>query len=211
MRIFEIFESVQGETSRSGLPMLFIRTSACNLRCTWCDTTHAYHGGVEHSVAELVERAEQSGLRHVTLTGGEPLLQPDAPELLRLLLDRDFDVQIETNGSISIKGLDPRVRRIVDMKPPASGEAHRFLASNLDELTQNDELKFVLFDRSDYEWARDRVRRLSLESRCPVLFSPAWDQLAPADLVAWILEDRLPVRLNLQLHKIIWGPHVQGV
>ncbi len=211
MRVHEVFASIQGETSRAGLPTLFIRTTGCNLRCRWCDTTEAYEGGEERSVAELVAEALESGLENVTLTGGEPLLQSDAPDLVEQLLDAGLDVQIETNGSLDISCLDRRASRIVDLKPPGSGEETAFLESNLEQLSERDEARMVLRDRADYEWGVARIRSLRLSERAKVSLAPAWGELDPKLLARWILDDRLPVRLDLQIHKTIWGGDARGV
>lgn len=211
MRVFEIFSSIQGETTRTGLPMLFIRTAGCNLRCRWCDTQYAYEGGTEYSVEDLVARVEASGLHHVTLTGGEPLLQPDAPELVRALIDRSLEVQVETGGSLDIGVIDPRARRIVDIKAPGSGIESPWNAVNSTRLTAHDEIKIVVVDEDDYRWSRRFLDRERLWDRCPILLSPAWGLCDPADLAGWILRDRLPVRLNLQIHKYIWHPDRRGV
>ncbi|MAE71715.1 MAG: 7-carboxy-7-deazaguanine synthase QueE [Gemmatimonadetes bacterium] len=211
MRVHEVFASIQGETSRAGLPTFFIRTTGCNLRCAWCDTTEAFEGGEERSVEELVAKARSSGLENVTLTGGEPLLQSDAPKLVEQLLDAGLDVQIETNGSLDISPLDRRASRIIDMKPPGSGEETAFLESNLEELSSRDEVKMVLRDRADYEWAIERIGSLRLAEPTKVLLAPAWGELDPKALARWILDDRLPVRLNLQIHKTIWGGDARGV
>ena len=211
MRISETFVSIQGESTRAGLPTLFIRTTGCNLRCAWCDTTHAYQGGEERSLDDLVALALSSGVEAVTLTGGEPLLHPDAPELIRRLLDAGLNVQVETNGSIDIGLVDPRARRIVDIKAPGSGEAEKFCIDNLARLEDHDELKLVLRDRQDYEWARELIRAERLHELATVLLYPVHGVLAPAELAAWILEDRLGVRMGMQLHKLIWGEDARGV
>ena len=211
MRIHEVFASIQGETSGAGVPTLFIRTTGCNLRCVWCDTSDAFEGGAERSVEELVAEARRSGLENVTLTGGEPLLQGDAPELVGRLLDAGLDVQVETNGSLDVSCLDRRARRIVDLKPPGSGEEATFLESNLAQLSNRDEVKMVLTSRADYDWARARIASLNLTERAQVLLAPAWGQLDPKLLARWILDARLPVRLCLQIHKLIWGPDARGV
>lgn len=211
MRVYETFRSIQGETSTAGRPMFFIRTALCDLRCTWCDTAYAFEGGAEASVDELVGLAHASGLGAVTLTGGEPLLQPDAPELVQRLLDEGFDVQVETSGARDISPIDSRACRIVDMKCPGSGEGNSFLASNTDALTARDEVKFVIAHRDDFEWARSQILELDLPRRCNVLFSPAWGLCSPRDLAAWILDDGLDVRLGIQIHKVIWEPDTRGV
>jgi 7-carboxy-7-deazaguanine synthase len=173
------------------------------LRCSYCDTEYAFHGGDWHSVAEMLEFARQSGARHVCVTGGEPLAQRNCLELLRVLCDADFSVSLETSGALDIDGVDPRVARVVDVKTPGSGESERNLHKNLDLLTKRDQVKFVLCSRADYEWARELIR--SRIWPCQVLLSPACGQVEPRDLAEWMLADRLPARLQVQLHKYLWG------
>lgn len=210
--IHEIYASIQGESSFAGLPCAFVRTTGCNLRCSWCDTTQAFHGGEKLAVDEVLRRALALGTPLVEVTGGEPLLQPGVLPLMRALCDAGKTVLIETSGERDISGIDPRVHRIVDIKAPASGESARNRRENLDVLTERDELKLVLAGRDDYAWARDLVRRERLSDRVKhVLFSPVHGVLDPRDLVAWVLEDALPVRVNLQLHKYVWGAATQGV
>jgi 7-carboxy-7-deazaguanine synthase len=210
--IHEIYASIQGESSFAGLPCTFVRTTGCNLRCSWCDTTQAFHGGTKLARAEVLARALAYDTPLVELTGGEPLLQPGVLPLMRELCDAGKTVLIETSGERDISAVDPRVHRIMDIKAPGSGESQRTRWSNLEHLTIRDELKLVLVDRADYEWARTLVHEKALASRVRhVLFSPAFEQLDPQLLVAWVLEDKLPVRVNLQLHKYVWGKSVQGV
>lgn len=205
LRLTEIFHSLQGETSRVGLPTVFIRLTGCPLRCHYCDTAYAFEGGSSHSIGEILDEVGGYHSRHVTVTGGEPLAQRACLTLLRELCDRGFEVSLETGGALDIAGVDPRVARIVDLKTPGSGEMQRNRYENLALLTPHDQMKFVICDRGDYEWARDQLREHRLDARCEVLFSPAWEQLPAATLAQWILDDRLPVRFQLQLHKVLWG------
>lgn len=205
LKITEIFLSVQGESSSVGWPTVFVRLTGCPLRCHYCDTTYAFHGGKWMELAEIVDAVAALGARHVCVTGGEPLAQKNCLPLLSQLCDIGLDVSLETSGALDITPVDPRVRRIVDIKTPASGEEARNLWPNIAALRPHDEIKFVICNRADYEWARARTAELELPRRCAVLFSPTQDQLAPAELVQWILDDRLPVRFQLQLHKVLWG------
>lgn len=212
LMIHEIYASVQGESSFVGWPCTFVRTTGCNLRCRWCDTTQAFHGGTKRDRADVLREALAFGTPLVELTGGEPLLQAGVPKLLTELCDAGKTVLIETSGERDISVCDERVHRIVDLKAPGSGESARVRWENLDLLGERDEVKFVLADRADYEWARDVVRRTDLDRRVRnVLVSPVHGELDPKLLVDWILEDRLPVRAQVQLHKYIWGADVQGV
>jgi 7-carboxy-7-deazaguanine synthase len=205
LRITETFLSLQGEADAVGWPSFFIRLTGCPLRCRYCDTEYAFHGGDWRAVGDLVAEAKASGARHVCVTGGEPLAQPRCLELLAQLSDAGLAVSLETSGALDVGGVDPRVARVVDLKTPASGESHRNLYSNLELLRPADQVKFVICDRGDYEWARAQVLERALHARCQVLFSPSWKQLEPATLAGWILEDRLPVRFQVQLHKLLWG------
>jgi len=205
LKVNEIFYSLQGESTRVGRPCVLIRLTGCHLRCTWCDTAYAFHEGAWRSRQEVLETVAAFGCPLVELTGGEPLLQPGALPLLAALCDAGYEVLLETSGAVDIAAVDPRVRRIVDVKCPGSGEAERNLWSNLELLRPTDELKLVLADEADYLWARDLVLERALHRRCPVHFSPVGGALDPALLAEWILRDRLPVRLQLQLHKLLWG------
>ena len=205
VRITEIFLSLQGEASRVGLPTTFVRLTGCPLRCGYCDTAYAFHGGDSMAVDDVVHRVRELGVPRVTVTGGEPLAQKTCLPLLERLCDQGYDVSLETSGAIDIAPVDLRVARIVDVKTPGSGEVSRNLWSNLDLLRPHDELKFVLCDRADYVWARALLAERSLDARCPVLFSPSHGRLEPRALAEWIIEDRLPVRLQIQLHKLLWG------
>lgn len=205
LRVTEIFFSLQGETSRVGLPTVFVRLTGCPLRCGYCDTAYAFHGGESLTLTTILERVAAYGARHVTLTGGEPLAQKHALVLLRQLADAGYSVSLETSGALDVSGVDVRVSKILDLKTPGSGESARNLWSNLAQLTPHDEIKFVLCDEQDYVWAREQLQVHGLAALCPVLFSPVHGQLEPRRLAEWILRDRLPVRLQLQLHKLLWG------
>jgi 7-carboxy-7-deazaguanine synthase len=205
LRITEIFFSLQGETSRMGVPTVFVRLTGCPLRCGYCDSAYAFHGGETQSFDAIVEKVRSFGAPTVCVTGGEPLAQKHSLAFLKRMCDEGFDVSLETSGALPIENVDPRVSRIVDIKTPGSGELAKMRWENLDAVNKSDEIKFVLCDRADYEWARDLLRDKQLTERAPVLFSPVWETLKPADLAAWVLEDHLPVRMQVQLHKILWG------
>lgn len=205
LRITEIFHSLQGETSRVGLPTVFVRLTGCPLRCGYCDTAYAFHGGRMVDLDAVLAEVESFGTPWVTVTGGEPLAQRACHDLLRVLCDRGFSVSLETSGALDIAPVDARVSTILDLKTPGSGEAARNLWSNLEHLDRSDEVKFVLCGEDDYLWARSVVAEHALATRCPVLFSPSFHDLPPARLAEWILRDRLPVRMQLQLHKQLWG------
>ena len=211
LSINEIFFSVQGEGDRTGWPCIFIRLAFCNLRCAWCDSEYTFYEGREMSEDEVLDAISGFPCKLVEVTGGEPLMQEGALPLMKRLCDEGYEVMLETSGSLDIAPVDPRVRRIVDVKCPGSGMVSRNRMDNLKELRDTDELKFVIQDRMDYEWAKDLVIRESLSERCPVLFSPVWDAVPFQDLAEWILDDGLPVRLQLQIHKFIWDPHARGV
>ena len=205
LRITETFLSLQGEADAVGWPTYFIRLTGCPLRCRYCDTAYAFHGGEWRTIARLVDEARQSGARHVCVTGGEPLAQRQCFTLLTVLCEAGFEVSLETSGAIDASMVDERVVRVIDVKTPGSGESQRNLDLALQNLRPRDQLKFVVCDRADYEWSRDRVRTERLEVRCQVLFSPSYQQLAAGQLANWILADRLPVRFQIQLHKVLWG------
>jgi len=210
--IHEVYASIQGESTFAGLPCVFVRTSRCNLRCRWCDTPQAFEGGSKLGVAELLDQVLAFGLPLVEVTGGEPLLQPEVHRLLGALCDAGLTVLLETSGERDIGGVDPRVRRIVDLKAPGSGECAKNRWENLELLTELDEVKFVLADRADYEWARARIREQELAQRVgAVLLSCVFGELDPSLLVSWVLADRLEARVQLQLHKHIWPPEQVGV
>ncbi len=217
LRITEIFHSIQGESTWSGLPCTFVRLTGCPLRCVWCDTEYSFHGGERLTLGTVMEEVERYGTPLVEITGGEPLVQRNAFVLAERLLDAGYTVLVETSGAVDIAPLDDRAHVIMDLKCPGSGEASKNLWSNLDHLSERDELKFVLADRNDYEWARDVVRERGLDERVrsgalrAILFSPVHGAVKPDALAGWILEDRLPVRLQVQLHKAIWGGDVRGV
>lgn len=205
LKINEIFYSLQGESSRVGLPTIFIRLSGCPLRCTWCDTEYAFSGGQVMDLEAILATAGQYPCRRVCVTGGEPLAQKACPRLLTALCDAGYDVSLETSGALDVSQVDSRVAKIMDLKAPGSGEEARNCWENLAYLTPRDELKLVLSDRRDYDWAVRQLRDRGLARRCAVLFSPVQGHLEPAELAAWILEDGLPVRFQLQLHKVLWG------
>lgn len=205
LRITEIFSSIQGESSRVGLPTVFVRLTGCPLRCVWCDTEYAFQGGEYRAVEAIVEDVKQRGLRHVCVTGGEPLAQKACVTLLAALCDAGLSVSLETSGALDISRVDPRVSRIMDLKAPGSGEAARNRWDNIPLLNAHDEVKIVLADRADYDWAKARIDEHRLAERCAVLLSPVQGRLDPADLAGWIVEDRLPVRFQLQLHKLLWN------
>ena len=217
LRITEIFHSVQGESTWAGLPCTFIRITGCPLRCEWCDTAYAFHGGERRTFDEILEEVARYPTELVEITGGEPLAHPGSIRLADLLLDRGYTVLVETSGAFDVSGLDPRVHKIMDLKCPGSGESHRNLWANLDHLTQRDEVKFVVADRADYEWMRDTIAERRLDERVregslrALLVSPVWGRVDLEALAGWILEDGLPVRFQVQLHKLIWGPDRVGV
>ena len=211
LRITEIFHSIQGESTWAGVPCTFVRLTGCPLRCTWCDTEYAFYEGEPWTLDALVAEATRHGVPLVQITGGEPLAQAAVPELARRLLEAGMTVLVETSGSFDISVLPDGAHRIMDLKCPGSGEVARNDYDNIERLRDGDEVKFVIADRTDYEWARDTVARHNLVGRVPVLFSPVWETMPPPDLAAWILEDGLDVRLQLQLHKILWPDIERGV
>ena len=217
LRVTEIFHSIQGESTWAGLPCTFVRLTGCPLRCVWCDTEYAFHGGEKTSLEEILRRVEETGTPLMEITGGEPLVHPGAFRLATLLLDRGHTVLVETSGAVDVAPLDPRVHKIMDLKCPGSGEVEKNLWSNLDHLTERDEVKFVVKDRRDYEWATSRIRERRLDERVregrlrALLVSPVWGEMEVRDLAEWILEDALPLRLQIQLHKLVWDPRARGV
>lgn len=211
MRITEIYKSIQGESTYAGLPCVFVRTTGCDLRCSWCDSEFTFTGGTRMTVDEIIAEVEKHDCNLVELTGGEPMLQPDIYELAARLADSGRVVLIETGGHRDLSELDPRVVRIMDLKCPASGECSKNLWSNLENLRPVDEVKFVIADRNDYEWARGVIREHRLEDRVKILISTAFGLIEPAQVVAWILEDSLRARFQLQLHKYIWPSDARGV
>jgi 7-carboxy-7-deazaguanine synthase len=211
LRVNEIFYSLQGESTRAGRPCVLVRLTGCQMRCTWCDTEYAFHEGEWKTLEEVLGEVEAFGCPLVEVTGGEPLLQPGTLPLLTALAERGYEVLLETGGGLDIAAVDPRVRRILDVKCPGSGEAENNRWQNLDLLTARDEVKFVIADEGDYLWARGVVAERRLAEVCPVHFSPVWGACDAARLAGWILRDRLPVRLQLQLHKLLWPERSRGV
>lgn len=211
LTVNEIFYSIQGEGTRAGRPSVFVRLTGCPLRCVWCDTAYAFHEGARRDLESVVAEAQGHPCRLLCLTGGEPLAQPAAFDLVRRLLDDGWEVVVETSGHVSLARLDPRAVAVMDIKAPGSGEAHRMDWDNLGRLRRKDEAKLVLGGREDYEWARDLVRERSLAARCTILFAPVHGQLQPGLLARWVLEDALPVRVQVQLHKILWPGVERGV
>ena len=205
LRITEIFHSIQGEADAVGWPTVFVRLTGCPLRCSWCDTAYAFHGGRKIEIEGILEDVARYQTRHVCVTGGEPLAQKNCILLLQRLCDAGHEVSLETSGALDVSTVDPRVRKVLDLKCPGSNEDARNLYENLAHINPHDQIKFVIRDRSDYEWARTQTQQRSLASLCTVLFSPVADQLAPGTLAEWLLADRLPVRFQLQLHKVLWG------
>lgn len=205
LRVTEIFYSLQGEARTVGWPTVFVRLTGCPLRCRYCDTAYAFHGGQRRSLEEITEEVSDYSPRFVTVTGGEPLAQPATLSLLTRLCDHGYEVSLETSGALSVLGVDPRVSVVLDLKTPGSGEVERNLYSNLDHLRAHDQVKFVIMNAEDYDWARGMTDRYGLTGKCDVLFSPVHGELPAQHLADWILRDRVAVRLQVQLHKILWG------
>jgi 7-carboxy-7-deazaguanine synthase len=205
LKLTEIFLSVQGEARAIGWPTVFVRLTGCPLRCGYCDTAYAFHGGAWWDIDAILDEVAKHGVRHVCVTGGEPLAQKRCIVLLQRLCDAGYEVSLETSGAIDIAPVDTRVSRVVDIKTPGSGEVARNLWDNLAQLTPHDQVKFVICDRADYDWSVETVRRHAIDTRCEVLFSPSFGQVVPRELAEWIVADRLPVRFQLQLHKILWN------
>jgi 7-carboxy-7-deazaguanine synthase len=205
LKITEIFLSLQGEAATVGWPTVFVRLTGCPLRCQYCDTAYAFHGGEWRDIADIVAEVAGHGVRHVCVTGGEPLSQKRCLILLRQLCDAGYEVSLETSGALDVSTVDPRVRKVMDLKAPDSGECARNLWSNLAHLLPHDQVKIVIASRADYEWARGVVAEHALQRRCMVLFSPVHGAVQPRELAEWIHEDRLPVRFQMQLHKLLWN------
>lgn len=205
LKITELFYSLQGEALQVGLPTVFVRLTGCPLRCLYCDTTYSFHGGDWRSFDELIDQIKSHGTPHVCVTGGEPLAQKNCPQFLSRLLDEGFSVSLETSGAMDISVTDQRVIRVLDLKTPDSAECDKNLWDNLQHLTSQDQIKIVLCSRADYDWAKQVLAEKSLADICTVMFSPSHEQISATDLAEWILEDRLPVRLQMQLHKLLWG------
>ncbi len=212
LTVHEIYQSVQGESTWAGLPCVFVRLTFCDLRCTYCDTEYAFYEGRKMELGEIVQEVLAFGCPLVEVTGGEPLLQPNCVPLLSMLCEAGLTVLLETSGAHDIAPVDPRVHRIMDLKTPSSGECARNLRSNIGHLTERDEVKFVIGSREDYEWSAEQMREHDLASKVrAVLMSPVFGRIAPAEIVAWMLEDKLPARFQLQMHKFIWEPRARGV
>lgn len=205
LRITEIFYSLQGEARTVGLPTVFIRLTGCPLRCGYCDTSYAFTGGEWYSLQAIIDEVARYDTRYVTVTGGEPLAQKNCAALLSRLCDHGYSVSLETSGALDVCQLDPRVNKVMDLKTPSSGEQEKNLYSNIDCLNRQDQVKFVIGNRNDYDWAVEQLQHYKLAERCEVLFSPVHETLRPAQLADWILQDQLPVRFQLQLHKLLWG------
>ena len=205
LRITEIFFSIQGETSKVGLPTVFIRLTGCPLRCQYCDTSYAFYGGEVMLFEDIIHQVTKFNCKDVCVTGGEPLAQANSKNLLKDLVDLDFQVSLETGGSISLKEVDERVKIIMDIKTPDSGEATKNRWENLELLKQTDELKIVICSREDYQWSKEIIEQYKISEKCPILFSPCAESIDPRDLAEWILTDQLPIRFQMQIHKILWN------
>jgi len=211
LKVNEIFYSIQGESSKAGLPCVFVRLTYCNLRCTYCDTEYAFYEGKDYSVDEIIEEVKKYNCKLIEVTGGEPLVQNESKELMKQLCDKGFEVLLETAGNMPIEDIDKRVKIIMDLKCHSRGMMKKNLYENTDHLKKTDEVKFVIGTREDYEWSRDILGKYNLNKKCIVLFSCVFDKLEPLTLVSWILEDKLDVRYQLQMHKYIWHPETKGV
>jgi 7-carboxy-7-deazaguanine synthase len=205
IKIFEIFHSLQGETSRIGLPTVFVRLTGCPMRCTYCDTEYAFSGGGNMQISEILAKVASFETKYVTVTGGEPLAQKECYVLLQALCDAGYSVSLETGGAMDIAPVDARVSIILDIKTPASNEEKNMLWSNINHIKPKDEIKFVLCNREDYDWAKLKITELKLTEKCPILFSPSYHDLSAETLAGWVLADKLAVRMQVQLHKILWG------
>lgn len=211
LKINEIFYSIQGESSRAGLPCVFVRLTYCNLRCVYCDTEYAFYEGNEVTLKEIVTEVEKYNCKLVEITGGEPLVQEKVHELMTTLCDKGYDVMIETGGSLPIETIDKRVKIIMDLKTPYSKMEHKNRYENIYVLKANDEVKFVIGNRDDYEWSKEIISEYELNKKCSVLMSPVFEEISNLDLATWILEDKLNVRFQIQMHKYIWHPETRGV
>lgn len=205
LRITEIFYSLQGETRTVGLPTVFVRLTGCPLRCNYCDTAYAFHGGTWHEMDDILQQVAQYQAHYVTVTGGEPLAQKSCLELLGRLCDAGYEVSLETSGAIDVSEVDPRVIKVIDIKTPGSGEVAKNYLQNMQHLLAHDQIKFVICNRDDYIWAKEMMQQYQLASQCEILFSPSYEEQAAGELADWIIQDRLPVRLQIQLHKFLWG------
>ncbi len=211
LKVNEIYYSIQGESSKAGLPCVFVRLTYCNLRCTYCDTEYAFYEGVDMSIEEIIEKVNQFGCRLVEITGGEPLVQKESLDLMKILCDKGYEVMLETGGSLPIDKVDKRVMIVMDLKCPSSGMEKKNRYENIQHLKPDDEVKFVIGDRNDYEWSLKKIKEFELDTKCVILFSVVFGKLEPVKLVNWILEDKLNVRFQLQMHKYIWKPETKGV
>jgi len=211
LKVNEIFKSIQGESSHTGLPCVFVRLTGCNLRCAWCDTEHAFYEGKRMTVGDVVSAVENLGISLVEITGGEPLMQKEVILLMQSLLEKDYTVMLETGGSLPTDKVPEQVIKIMDFKCPGSGEESKNNYGNLRDMTLKDELKFVILDRADYDWSRKILEKYAIHKKTQVLFSPVYEKLDLKDLTKWVLEDNLPVRIQTQLHKVIWSKDAIGV
>jgi 7-carboxy-7-deazaguanine synthase len=211
LKVNEIYHSIQGESSKSGLPCVFVRLTYCNLRCVYCDTEYAFYEGEDKTIEEIINEVKKYNCKLVEITGGEPLVQQECSELMKRLCDEGFDVMLETGGSLSIKEIDERVMIVMDLKCPSSKMEKKNLYENINFLKPADELKFVIGNREDYDWSKEIISRYDLQNKCEILFSVVFDELEPVSLVNWIIEDKLDVRYQLQMHKYIWHPETKGV
>jgi 7-carboxy-7-deazaguanine synthase len=211
LKVNEIYLSIQGESSKAGLPCVFVRLTYCNLRCTYCDSEYSFYEGNEFTNEQIVEEIKKFGCNLVEITGGEPLFQNESLELMKNLCDSGFSVMLETSGSLPIKDIDSRVMIIMDLKCPSSKMMKKNLYENIDYIKPTDELKFVIGDYEDFQWAKEIINKYNIENRCQILFSPVYGKIEPKEIVNWILKDKLNVRFQLQMHKYIWEPTVKGV